>query len=142
MVMSLAPAEEQVLADLEAKLRWSDPRLAAKLALFSYRTGRGPAAEALSPWRGQHEQAIRWIVVLLAVVAVIVLGTALAAKTGRADRSVIQACRTGRSATRLWWPGFCRPLTCHRGQHPYPPLAGGHANCRQVVLPAGAADRE
>lgn len=32
--MSLAPGERQALAEIESRLRWSDPRLAAMLALW------------------------------------------------------------------------------------------------------------
>jgi Protein of unknown function (DUF3040) len=137
--MSLAPGEEAVLAEVESRLRRSDPRLAAKLALFGYRSGRGPSGEALSPWRGRRRQIARKVILFSMVIAVVVIGTALAMRATRGDRSATVACRQGRSSTRLWWPGFCRPLTCPKGQPgisdpQYPPADIGQASCRQTTL--------
>jgi hypothetical protein len=49
--MSLAPFEQQILTDIETRLRRSDPKLAARLALFRRHAsrGQGPARELLSP---------------------------------------------------------------------------------------------
>lgn len=141
--MSLAPGEEKVLAEVEARLRRSDPRLAAKLALFGYRSGRGPAREALSPWRGRRRQIVRKCILLSTLIAVVVMGTALAMRATRGERAATVACQHGRSTTRLWWPGFCRPLTCRKGQHPlvyppYPAMAASQTPCRKNILPVGS----
>ena len=65
--MSLAPGEQQTLTEIESRLRRSDPKLAARLALFRRRAlrGKGPAREFLSPWRARPRWAIR--IALLAV---------------------------------------------------------------------------
>ena len=65
--MSLASGEQQMLTEIETLLRRSDPKLAARLALFRRRTlrGKGPTREFLSPWRARPLWAIR--IALLAV---------------------------------------------------------------------------
>jgi hypothetical protein len=65
--MSLVPGEEQMLTEIESRLRRSDLKLAARLAVFRRRAfrGEGPAKEFLSPWRARPLWAIR--IALLAV---------------------------------------------------------------------------
>jgi Protein of unknown function (DUF3040) len=82
--MSLAPSEQHILAGIESRLRRSDPKLAARLALFRRRAdrGRGPARELLSPWRTRPSRAIRFLVIAITIIAAIVI-TVLAARSGR-----------------------------------------------------------
>jgi hypothetical protein len=101
--MSLAPSEEQRLAEIESKLRWSDPRLAARLAMFRRHAAgrRGPAREPVSPWRASPRGARpgrRWVAwaLLAASIILAVLFIALAGRSGPAPAS----CTAGRS---------CRP---------------------------------
>lgn len=71
--MSLAPSEEQKLAEIENRLRKSDLRLAARLVLFShrpFRSAQGPARERISPWQA-HRRAAH--LTLLAVVFSVVI---------------------------------------------------------------------
>jgi hypothetical protein len=51
--MSLAPSERKALAVIEASLRTTDPRLAARMATFTALVSRGriPRWKCLSPWR-------------------------------------------------------------------------------------------
>jgi hypothetical protein len=82
--MSLAPGEQQVLAEIESRLRRSDPALAARLAVFRRhaRRGRGPARELLSPWRARPSHAIRFLVIAITIILAIVI-TLLAAHGGQ-----------------------------------------------------------
>ena len=142
-VMRLAPGEERVLAEIEARLRWSDPRLAAKLVLFGHRPGRGPTSELVSPWGRRRRQAIR-ILVLSAVIVMTVVGTAVAMRSGRAGRSDLVACRARPSATSIWPPSFCRLAPCQgrsrASLYPqFPSTGAGPTDCRQPVAPARAA---
>lgn len=71
--MSLAPSEQQTLAEMESRLRWSDPKLAARLALFRRRaSGR--------------------ILVLAVAIAVAVLGLALAGHGGQPHGAAAAMC--------------------------------------------------
>jgi cytochrome c-type biogenesis protein CcmH/NrfG len=77
--MSTAPGEQQVLAEIESRLRRSDPALAARLALFRRHAGRGRgAARAPSPSGGPRRRlsAVNGVIVLLAAVllAVVIIG--------------------------------------------------------------------
>ena len=74
--MSLAPGEQQTLTEIESRLRRSDPKLAARLALFGRRAlrGKGPAAELLSPWRARPRWAIRIALLAVLLCAGAVLG--------------------------------------------------------------------
>jgi hypothetical protein len=75
--MSLAPSEEQKLAEIENQLRRSDLRLAARLVLFSHRpfhNAQGPARERISPWQA-HRRAAH--LMLLALVSSIVIALAV-----------------------------------------------------------------
>lgn len=85
---SLAPGERQILAEIENRLRWSCPALAARLALFRWRAGRGrgPAGESLSPWRARPAKAI-WTLVLVVVVTSAILGMGLTAAFGQPGRA-------------------------------------------------------
>lgn len=58
--MSLAPSEEQMLTEIEGRLRRCDLWLAARLAMFRrFASGRtGPAGEFLSPWRARPLWAV------------------------------------------------------------------------------------
>ena len=69
--MGLAPAEQQMLTEIENWLRRSAPKLAARLALVRRSTlrGKGPARECLSPWRARPLRAIR-IALLAALLCV------------------------------------------------------------------------
>ena len=50
--VSLAPSEEQMLTEIEDRLRRSDLKLAARLAIFRWTLNTsGPARECLSPGR-------------------------------------------------------------------------------------------
>lgn len=91
--MSLAPGEEQVLAEIESRLRWSDPRLAARLALFGRRGFRepGPARERLSPWRARRSRAIR-IVLLAVTVSLAVAALALSVYASQSGDAAPRAC--------------------------------------------------
>jgi hypothetical protein len=82
--MSLAPSEQHVLAEIESRLRRSDPALAARLALFRRRAsrGRGPARERLSTWRTRPSRAIRLLLITITIIVAIVV-TVLAARGGQ-----------------------------------------------------------
>jgi hypothetical protein len=109
--MSLAPRQEQRLAEIESKLRWSDPWLAARLAMFRRRAAgrRGPAREPVSPWRASPRGARpgrRWIAwaLLAASIILAVLFIALAARSGPAPAS----CADGRSCRPAVSTGLAR----------------------------------
>lgn len=72
--MSLAPAEEQALAQIESRLRRSDPKLALMLKALARRplAHKGPARERISPWR-PHPRRLRLAAVALVVLALGVL---------------------------------------------------------------------
>jgi hypothetical protein len=84
--MSLAPGDQETLAEIENSLCGSDPRLAAMFADFGRQiSGRqGPSREPLSPWRpGLRRTAGMILVIVLALGAICtVLGIALASRGG------------------------------------------------------------
>lgn len=87
--MSLAPDEQETLAVIETQLRKSDPRLAAKFAIFAHQVFRrkGPVRELVTPWRVAARRRIRHtmitIVILLSLLGV-VIGLLLAASSSAA----------------------------------------------------------
>jgi hypothetical protein len=108
--MSLAPSEQQILAEIENRLRRSDPGLAARLALFSRRAARrkGPVRERLSPWRAGHRHLMRIVVVAATAVAAIVSIVLLArGSPGRGPAGVIPMTRAA------WCPA--QPAGCSPG---------------------------
>src|SRR5947209_3381062 len=110
--MSLAPAEQQVLAEIECRLRRSDPALAARLALFRRHAGRGrgPARERLSPWRARRPRAVNAMAVLLAAIVLAILAIGLvAAFIGHPHRAA--AAIRGIDAVRH----HAQPLCCPAG---------------------------
>jgi hypothetical protein len=74
--MSLAPGEEMMLSEIENRLRRSDPRLAARLAVFRRRAlrGKGPVREFLSPWRARPLWAARLTLLAVLLCVGVVLG--------------------------------------------------------------------
>jgi Protein of unknown function (DUF3040) len=68
--VSLAPGEEQMLTEIEDRLRRSDLKLAARLAIFRWSLNTsGPARERLSPWRARPAWAIRTALLTLLLCA-------------------------------------------------------------------------
>jgi hypothetical protein len=80
--MSLAPGDEQVLAEIEDRLRRSDLRLAARLAVFRRRAthrGRGPATgERISPWLPRRRRG-GWLALLALVCSVVIAASVVLA---------------------------------------------------------------
>lgn len=83
----LRPSERQALARIETMLCSSDPRLEARFAAFGARAsgGRGPAWEYLSARRARRR--VIQVAMLIAVIAVIALGVAMAQGRGPMCRS-------------------------------------------------------
>jgi Protein of unknown function (DUF3040) len=111
--MSTAPSEQQVLAEIESRLRRSTPALAARLALLRRHAGRGrgPAREPLSPWRARRRlSAVNGIMVLLAAVVLAVLIIGLLAACFRQPHRAAAAIREIPAARRQ-----AQPLSCPAG---------------------------
>lgn len=94
--MSLAPSEQRTPTDIEARLRRSDPKLAARLALFRRHASRGPgpARELLSPWRVPRRRRAVWVLLIAAALAVTILSLALASPGGQPPFPAMDICGT------------------------------------------------
>lgn len=79
--MSLAPGEEQELAGIEDRLRRSDLKLAALLAIFSRRAARrgwGPAGDRISPWRARRGRG-SWFALGIVVLSMVIAASVVLA---------------------------------------------------------------
>jgi hypothetical protein len=102
--MSLAPFEQQILTDIETRLRRSDLKLAARLALFRRHAsrGQGPARELLSPWRAPCRRQAVWIVLAAVLVAVLlILSIVLAGHGGQSHAAAMASAASLPPTARL-----------------------------------------
>lgn len=79
--MSLAPSEEEELVEIEIRLRRSDLKLAARLAIFSrqaLRRGGGSAGERISPWRARSRRGSWFALMFVSLTVVIAVSVLLA----------------------------------------------------------------